>query len=142
MRALLLLLASMTLPAVPVGAMPTADFFLAADGTQWAVLEVSSLCSGPVVLTLTLTPTDGGAPTTRVVEATETLAPDPCGIPCEGCAVTFAWTVVGDRVELAGQGTSGPGAKWSLTGRFDEGVLNADRGYDSPPPCLLCDVLR
>lgn len=136
----LLLVLPLTAPAL---ARPTpGGVFTTADGVADVTLTFSTGCTGPTTLTLTIRPLPSGPTETRTVSATSIRTPDPCDFGCTGCEIPYTWTVVGydGDVLLTGGGVAGPVGGWSLSGRFQEGVLEAYGAHASVDCGSLCTI--
>lgn len=147
--ALSLLLVLLLAPLAPGAASHAAEasgVFATPDATFLAEVGLSSVCRGEATLTLTLTPVEGGDPTTRTVTGTLFGYPTPCDWACAPpgeCAGPFDWTFRGHDgdVLLVATGLSGNGEAWTVTGPFQEGYLHgvAARGGGCGNACILAD---
>jgi hypothetical protein len=141
MRSPLLLLASIALfgivPGTTAAPDPDGAEFIVGTDVFLADFAVSSTCSGPATVTLTIH--RPGGDDVRQVDVDSLILPDTCFAPqcldCPPVPAPMAWSMKGPGVDLVGTGVVYYDhygyweLAWSLAGTFQEGTLEAHDTY-------------
>ena len=146
MRALpiaLVLLVLVTPLAVPRA--PPSGVFASPVGVYLADIQLDDFCAGPATAVLELTTLDLSTTKSRVVTGDVSGFPSPCDWICvDDCTVPFDIVFEGHdgRTRLVGGGTAGNVLSYSLSGTWEEGVVEVQAATAYPSPCdpRLCEI--